>query len=328
MNRAKYQPYNALRQRFWRQYLKQYDTYDTGALSNLELTSMLDSLGSTLTRSTVASFFTCYGKKPHEDEISMEQAVMFLEAELGRPDSEKKRLDADDAMNDSSVSATPVMFVAGQRGEEVPLDLDKLDFLGPPHVALETTAPDDKLWTPAAPRYVTEPMQVPLTEEMPDTSSDDAENSSSGVTSANNTPGGGSTAINVAKKTKKTRFKRIRKTKDASDDSNTASTTDSNPIELLINIKNCPLCHRPRLNSKAEIDIITHLAICASQDWNQVDRIVVGNFVTASQAQRKWYTKMITKVSSGDYKLGAVSFDSNLVFCCLFSLLCSNSRIR
>jgi len=314
MNRAKYQPYDALRQRFWRQYLKQYDTDDTGALSNLELTSMLDSLGSTLTRSTVASFFTRYGKKPHEDEISMEQAVMCLEAELGRPDSEKKRLDADDAMNDSSVSATPVMFVAGQRGEEVPLDLDKLDFSGPPHVALE-----DKPSAPAAPQYVAEPMQVPLTEETPDTSSDDAENSSSGVTSSVSTPNGGSTDVNVAKKTKKTRFKRIRKTKDTSDDSNTASTTDSNPIERLINIKNCPLCHRPRLNSKAEIDIITHLAICASQDWNQVDRIVVGNFVTASQAQRKWYTKMITKVSSGDYKLGAVSFNWNFVFCCLFS---------
>jgi phosphatidylserine decarboxylase len=32
------------------------------------------------------------------------------------------------------------------------------------------------------------------------------------------------------------------------------------------------------MNDKAEMDIITHLAICASQD----DRIMVGNFVTAS----------------------------------------------
>ena len=39
-----------------------------------------------------------------------------------------------------------------------------------------------------------------------------------------------------------------------------------------------------------------------------MDRIVVGNFVTASQAQRKWYTKVISMVSSGDYKLGAVCF--------------------
>ena len=51
---------------------------------------MLDSLGSTITRSTIASLFMRYGKKPHEEEISIEQVVMRLEPELGGPDSEKK----------------------------------------------------------------------------------------------------------------------------------------------------------------------------------------------------------------------------------------------
>jgi phosphatidylserine decarboxylase len=55
------------------------------------------------------------------------------------------------------------------------------------------------------------------------------------------------------------------------------------------------------------VDIITHIAVCASQDWNIVDRIVVGNFVTASQAQRKFFTRILSKISSGDYRLGAVS---------------------
>ena len=64
--------------------------------------------------------------------------------------------------------------------------------------------------------------------------------------------------------------------------------------------------HRAWMN-EAEVDIVTHLAVCASQDWARVDRIVVGNFVTASQAQRKWYTKVLNKVSTGDYRLGAVS---------------------
>jgi hypothetical protein len=73
------------------------------------------------------------------------------------------------------------------------------------------------------------------------------------------------------------------------------------------------LCHRPSLNSKAVIDIITQLAICASQDWKQVNRIV-SKFVTASQAQRKWYTRVISMVSNGDYKLGALSFSVFLLF--------------
>ncbi|KAH9847524.1 hypothetical protein C2E23DRAFT_943035 [Lenzites betulinus] len=54
---AKYQPYDALRQKFWRVYLKQYDTDDNGTISHLELTSMLDSLGSTLSHETVDSFW-------------------------------------------------------------------------------------------------------------------------------------------------------------------------------------------------------------------------------------------------------------------------------
>ena len=77
-------------------------------------------------------------------------------------------------------------------------------------------------------------------------------------------------------------------------------------FERVINVRSCPLCHRPRMNDRAEVDIVTHLAVCASQDWNKVDKIVVGNFVTASQAQRKWYTRVLEKVSGGGYRLGAV----------------------
>lgn len=100
-----------------------------------------------------------------------------------------------------------------------------------------------------------------------------------------------------------------RQTSGASSDAEDFSGSGSGheeAFERVINVKTCPLCHRPRLNKKAEMDIITHLAVCASGDWARIDRIVVGNFVTASQAQRKWYTRVISKVSSGDYRLGAV----------------------
>ncbi|KIM74861.1 hypothetical protein PILCRDRAFT_691729 [Piloderma croceum F 1598] len=99
---------------------------------------------------------------------------------------------------------------------------------------------------------------------------------------------------------------------DAEDSSGSGSGSNSgssseDTFECVINVKNSPICHRPQLNKKAEMDIITHVAVCASGDWAKIDKIVVGNFVTASQAQRKWYTKVISKVSSGDYRLGANS---------------------
>jgi phosphatidylserine decarboxylase len=303
---AKYQPYDALRQRFWRQYLKQYDTDDTNTMSHLELTSMLDSLGSTLTRSTVSSFFTRFDKKAHHDDITVDQAIQCLEAELGRPESEKKRLDDDDGLPDSSVSATPVLSIAGDRGQE--LQLDHLDFTGP---SLADPNHDDPGSKPI--KHPTVPMQQPLhvvaagatpEKENSDSWSDDAEGD---LSSTGPSPSATSSPETTAGKKKKIRFGRTKKAKgENSNDETSQNASDS--LERVINVKNCPLCHRPRLNSKAEIDIVTHLAVCASQDWNKVDRIVVGNFVTASQAQRKWYTKVISMVSSGDYKLGAVYF--------------------
>ena len=294
---AKYQPYDALRQCFWRQYLTQYDTDDTNTMSHLELTSMLDSLGSTLTRSTVSSFFTRFGKRPHHDDITIDQAIQCLETELGRPSSEKKRLDNDDGLPDSSV-ATPVFSLADHTGQE--LKLDDLDFSGSSIVDSKGDEAGSKTNT-----HLTEPTQQSLrgtTPENSDSWSDDAEGDlSSPAPSPGSAPSQG-TSIEK----KKARFRGTKKKTKGDDVPNTSDDTSSDSLERVINVKSCPLCHRPRLNSKAEIDIITHLAICASQDWKKVDRIVVGNFVTASQAQRKWYTKVISMISSGDYKIGAV----------------------
>ena len=82
---------------------------------------------------------------------------------------------------------------------------------------------------------------------------------------------------------------------------------DDRGEEHVIEIGECPLCHQPRLSKRSDADIITHLATCASQDWRQVDSLVMGGFVTSSQAQRKWYSKVITKISYGGYRLGANS---------------------
>ncbi|CAG8282643.1 unnamed protein product, partial [Penicillium nalgiovense] len=99
-------------------------------------------------------------------------------------------------------------------------------------------------------------------------------------------------------------------------ETNTAAASNTDPQkttvptrdeEHVVEIRECPLCHQPRLAKRSDADIITHIATCASQDWRQVDNLVMGGFVTSSQAQRKWYSKVITKISYGGYKLGANS---------------------
>ncbi|KIL56688.1 hypothetical protein M378DRAFT_188531 [Amanita muscaria Koide BX008] len=336
--RAKYQSYAALRQRFWRQYLKQYDSDDTGTISHLELTSMLDSLGSTLTRSTIESFFERYGKKMDLDDLSIGEAIQCLESELGKPVSEKKRIDvSENETRSSSVSATPILSAMDKMGKELGdefVNLEGLAFSGrpahstpqnPEHHQLLGSATLSGLFQQqqqqiiAPQQYTTEPNQMPLLTVPVMESSEEEESGASSATtngSSSFTPGGTPNSLSrpatdmEATPKKPSRFKRMRRKKKSTtnaDASAAGTSAEMVPFERVINVKNCPLCHRPRLNSKAEMDIVTHLAVCASQDWNQVDRIMVGNFVTASQAQRKWYTNMWEKISAGDYRLGANS---------------------
>jgi hypothetical protein len=75
-------------------------------------------------------------------------------------------------------------------------------------------------------------------------------------------PVGTQTGGTPVKKKKKGWFRRTKKVNKVKDDINKNTNGDTFPnasdsLERIINIKNCPLCHRPRLNSKAEIDIIT-----------------------------------------------------------------------
>lgn len=274
-----------------------YDTDDTDTLSHLEITSMLDSLGSTLSTQTIDSFFLRYGKKPAEDELTIPEAIMCLENELCRPRSERKRLNTEDSFTDSGSSPTPGDEADGRGPGK--FFLEGLNFCGPPlSVMLTDESPTENtsyMHPGTHEPYSTEPSERPLVHVADPLLAS-------------------STAPSILPSSRKFSY--------ASSDSEEVSSTgvlfgssanEDHHFERVINVKNCPLCHRPRLNSKAEVDIMTHLAICASQDWAKVDRIVVGNFVTPSQAQRKWYTKVITKVSSGNYKLGAVCGFSCLI---------------
>ncbi|KAG8698758.1 hypothetical protein FRC08_005729 [Ceratobasidium sp. 394] len=256
--RAKYQPYDALRQRFWRQYLQQYDADNTGLISHIELTSMLDSLGSTLSHRTLDGFFARFNKDPESEELTFDEAIQCLEEEIVKPREERRKVTVDDAGGSGPGTGTHTPAVPSPNA--APITLGGLDFSGPParpKQGEEVPAVD------AAQRA--EPNQVPI-------------------------PGYPSMPLNT----------------NSSDDEDDSGSSGSE-VERVINIKTCPLCHRPRLKGKAEADIVTHLAVCASGDWARVDRIVVGNFVTASQAQRKWYTKMLAKVTTGEYQLGANS---------------------
>ncbi|KAG6909544.1 hypothetical protein DXG01_016937 [Tephrocybe rancida] len=308
--RAKYQPYDLLRQRFWRQYLAQYDTDDTDTISHIELTSLLDSLGSTLTKDTVDAFWTDLGKEPHVDELSIAEAIASLEKEIGRPEGERRRVGDVAGLSTSTVTTPAIGGVDGVgevKGDGgLGLDFSKMDFAG------KEEGPQQPLGAVA----VGSEGEGSGSAYSSDDAGDVSEGAGAGA-SAPQTPQtlippkahAGLVAGSIPAKKKKSRFRRKPKigALTPSSSSQSGSPLKEDVVERVINVKSCPLCHRPRMSDKAEMDIITHLAVCASSDWGRVDRIVVGNFVTASQAQRKWYTNIIGKVSGGDYRIGANS---------------------
>lgn len=238
--RAKYMPYPALRQQFWRAMLKQYDADDSRRISRVELTTMLDTLGSTLSEATIDSFFQRFPHSSAENDetwdLTMDEAVICLEDQL-----EKRSKPA--GLDEKLKSLVPDMKNLLRRDDTTASDTSGL----------------------STPQLST---NDPSTIEVPELG----------------TPG---------------------EEGDYLDRDNLQD--DRSGEEHVIEIRECPICHQPRLNKRSDTDIITHIATCASQDWRQVNSVLMSGFVTASQAQRKWYSKVISKISYGGYKLGANS---------------------
>lgn len=241
--KAKYLPYSALRQQFWRLMLKQYDADESGRIDKVEMTTMLDTLGSTLKESTIDSFFERFSEENEAnetDDLSFDQAVICLEDTL-------QTLQKRNSMATSSAPLLPPLSTSGSQESEGSSSDEQ---------TLETST------TPAA-------NADPQNTHIPTLSSEDQSSTDEYL---------------------------------QPDD-----LADERGEEHVVEIRECPLCHQPRLSKRSDADIITHIATCASRDWRQVDNLVMGGFVTSSQAQRKWYSKVITKISYGGYKLGANS---------------------
>lgn len=246
--RAKYMPYPALRQQFWRAMIKQYDADESGLISKVELTTMLDTLGSTLSESTIDSFFQRFPHRINDDgeeqDLTMDEVVICLEEQLEA----------------RTRARTPGSVRSLRPGRDLETSSDTSSGPSSPPAPVESSSGVD---IPGAQSASSQPSTVVVPEM--------------------STPGEEGYFV----------------PKD--------ELAEDRGEEHVVEIRECPICHQPRLNKRSDADIITHIATCASQDWRQVNRLMMGGFVTASQAQRKWYSKVMTKISYGGYKLGANS---------------------
>lgn len=95
----------------------------------------------------------------------------------------------------------------------------------------------------------------------------------------------------------------------AQQDKTFADDNDHDFDEKIFELKSCPFCDQPRMDKRDELDIITHLATCSSQAWStkSSENVIMNSFVTSKQATKRWFSKVVTKVTYGNYKLGANS---------------------
>lgn len=82
-HRAKYDSNAAMRQRYWRSHLKDFDKEHTGQLSHSELLMALEETGLPVSTDHVDRFFAELNKNPENDELTIEEAMMCLEKEYG-----------------------------------------------------------------------------------------------------------------------------------------------------------------------------------------------------------------------------------------------------
>lgn len=185
--KARFIPYGALRQQFWRGLIKIFDADESGTMNFYEISELLETVGASLSEKTVLSYFSRFGKHYEEDDLSIDELVSCLESQILKDDLNEGKTEAQDPSSD---------FIAG----------------------LDDTAPPERV----------------------------------------------------------------------------------------IQLSTCPFCSQPRLDKRDELDIVSHLATCASQDWGD-GGLVMEKFVTSNEARQRWYTKAVSKVTYGDYELGANS---------------------
>ncbi|KAI8579592.1 hypothetical protein K450DRAFT_241742 [Umbelopsis ramanniana AG] len=270
--RAKYVPYEQVRRLFWLTLTKTYDSDNNGRMSRMEVQTMLESLGSTISDSTLESFWA-YFHKTEDQELEFDELIDRLEDhivhnDLRRLDSKSSRQAPSETNQEPGVAKNVSNFLDPARYYQYDEEI------GSDSVTDESDS-DGLLYTGDGLTMSKHDHDEPL-------------NEAHGIQYSlhdSNEP------LNV---------------KDGQDvKPQDGIDVQDGRIEKVIHVRECPICHRPNMNKRSQMDIITHIATCAADDWTTVDKFVMGNFITEAYAQRKWFVKMISKVGYGRYSVGS-----------------------
>ncbi|KAF9180935.1 hypothetical protein BGZ51_005793 [Haplosporangium sp. Z 767] len=267
---AKFVTYTQLRRRFWLGLAKAFDVDPRhGLYSKVLIQAMLEGLGSTLSNKTVDSFFTPYSKDPERDELTFDELFERLERQV--------RLD--DSIPSKRRKRRIRKFWSRKTNAIVPAEAPVEAPVGTP---VETPAE-----APIEPETDTDGKDM-TEDSLEDEDEEEGEDNEQFLHLTRNKIPVDSTpqAMDMVEPTEA--------------DFDPQNSED----EYVIRISTCPICRDPSLGTKLETDVITHIAVCSGNDGFNLDKLILGNFVTAANAQRKWITKVIKTLGYGRYVIG------------------------
>jgi phosphatidylserine decarboxylase len=309
--RAKFMPYNEIRKLFWRALLKAYDVDSTGSMNRLEVQSMLETIGSTITESTIDTFWRRYNKDPRNEleELTINQIVecleeqMLAESTLGLQEPYSKNTGLSHSLGLEVFPADTFAQGFTEPGN-VHQDGNTHDIHDESDCDDEDDEDDDEdedeenddnnidNWTSMFDGFNLEmyderrpstsgfssPLSIldrdkfdystpPITEEPLSILSNDNVDLAEALIEEENDM---TTSLPFRSPALSRKYRR-----------------NSFAIEKVIRLTECPVCHRPNLSQRSQMDIVTHVATCVANDWTTVGRFLMGNFFTEAYAQRR-----------------------------------------
>lgn len=277
--RAKFVPYVEIRKMFWIALAKTCDADSSNSMSRLEVQAMLEALGSNISESTLDHFWQEHGKDFDQD-LTMDELVASLESFILAVDTkqdngedpntiiEEEKDVPVDAKNNSTVNP---FFLAASDDED---DEDDED---------EEEEEDDEYDS-----EISEDSEGGYFSSHGDYDEDDIDLAHSGSTASTTAPQSPDEAdYEALAEADGIQYidgplKELKLQQDKEDDH-----PHKPAQEKVIRLNECPICHKPNLGKRGQMDIVTHVATCAANDWTTVDRFLMGNFGSEAQAQRK-----------------------------------------
>lgn len=266
--RAKFVPYSTIRKMFWTTLANASGISADGRIDRLEIVSLLESLGSTISDATLNSFWKDHGKDPETESLTIDEFISSIENFMSSTDKDHRRRSLTTAMEETQL---------GEADDEDNDDQeDEALFSGD-----DACSSDEEIYM----MDEDEMDEDELLNSDEDYGNDVLDDSYPGSSSSGVSDDAADDVLLEARQFQPELKESLSDLTNKEEDNGAGLLPQAN--EKVIRLAECPICHRPFVSKRAQMDIVTHVATCASHDWTAVDHFLMGNFVTEAYAQRR-----------------------------------------